>query len=92
VRNAAVRMLVWSLSPFGTIVNAAGLFAVLVIAGVGWNRPVLWVAVAIFLASSAYLDVRAYVARRREGLSAYQTAELVLERIWGIPRASEEDR
>ena len=92
MRNAAVRMLVWSLSPVGTVLNAAGLFAVLVIAGVGWNRPLLWIAVALFLASSAYLDVRAYVARRREGLTAYQAAELVLERLWGIPRPSEEDR
>jgi hypothetical protein len=89
VRNAAVRMLVWSLSPVGTLVNAAGLFAVLVIAGVGWDRPLLWLAVAIFLASSAYLDVRAYVARRREGLTAYQAAELVMERIWGVPRSEE---
>jgi hypothetical protein len=79
-------MLVWSLSPAGTLVNAAGLYAVLVIAGVGWDRPLLWAAVAIFLASSAYLDMRAYVARRREGLTAYQAAELVMERIWGIPR------
>ena len=92
MRGAAVRMLVWSLSPVGTILNAAGLFAVLVIAGVGWDRPLLWVAVAIFLASSAYLDVRAYVARRREGLTAYEAAELVMERIWGIPPAEEGDR
>ena len=86
MRSAAVRMLVWSLSPLGTIVNAAGLFAVLVIAGVAWDRPLLWLAVAIFFATSAYLDVRAYVARRREGLTAYEAAELVMERIWGIPR------
>ena len=85
-------MLVWSLSPLGTLVNAAGLFAVLVNAGVGWERPMLWLAVAIFLATSTYLDVRAYIARRREGLTAYQAAELVMERIWGIPPAGEGDR
>jgi hypothetical protein len=34
-------MLVWSLSPLGTLANAVGLFVVLVVAGIAWgpSRP-----------------------------------------------------
>jgi hypothetical protein len=92
VRNAAIRMLVWSLSPLGTLLNAVGLFVVLVIAGVSWDRPLLWLAVGIFLAASGYLDARAYIARRRQGLSAYEATELVFERIWGPSRPEEIER
>jgi hypothetical protein len=91
VRNVAIRILVWSLSPLGTIANAVGLLVVLVIAGVPWHRPMLWIAVGIFLAASAYLDARAYIARRRRGLSAYEATELVFERIWG-PSPGEVER
>jgi hypothetical protein len=83
MRNVAIRILVWSLSPVGTVANAVGLFVVMLIAGVSWHRPALWLAVGIFLGASAYLDARAYIARRREGLTAYQATELVFERIWG---------
>jgi hypothetical protein len=89
VRDVVTRLLVWSLSPVGTLLNAAMLFFVLVMAGVHWSRPLLWIAVAIFLAASAYFDIRAYVARRRHGLSAYEAGEVVMERIWG-PRNDEE--
>jgi hypothetical protein len=58
-------------------------------AGVEWSRPLLWIAVAIFLGASAYFDIRAYIARRRHGLSAYEAGEVVMERIWG-PRSEEE--
>jgi hypothetical protein len=84
------RLLVWSLSPVGTLLNAAMLFVVLVAAGVGWSRPMLWVAVAIFLGASAYFDIRAYIARRRHGLTAYEAGEAVMERIWGPRREGEE--
>ena len=90
MRDVATRLLVWSLSPVGTLLNAAMLVAVLLLAGVHWSRPLLWIAVAIFLGSSAYFDVRAYVARRRHGLTAYQAGELVMERIWG-PRNDQEE-
>jgi hypothetical protein len=83
VRAVVTRLRVWSLSPVGTLLNAAMLFFVLVIAGVHWTRPLLWVAVAIFLGASAYFDVRAYIARRRHGLSAYEAGEVVMDRIWG---------
>jgi len=42
-------LLVWSLSPVGTLLNAAMLFVVLVIAGADWTRPLLWLIVAIFM-------------------------------------------
>jgi hypothetical protein len=91
VRDVVTRLLVWSLSPVGTVLNAAMLFAVLMIAGARWDRPMLWLIVAIFVAASAYLDLRAYVARKRHGLSAYQAGEAVMDRIWG-PRDDEEER
>jgi hypothetical protein len=76
-------LLVWSLSPVGTLLNAAMLFLVLVAAGAQWNRPLLWLISAIFLGACAYFDVRAYVARKRLGLTAYEAGEAVMERIWG---------
>ena len=90
MRDVVTRLLVWSLSPLGTLLNAAMLFFVLVAAGVHWTRPMLWVAVAIFLGASAYFDLRAYVARRRHGLSAYEAGEAVMDRIWG-PRSEEDE-
>jgi hypothetical protein len=83
VRRAVTHLLVWSLSPVGTLLNATMLFVVLVAAGASWDRPVLWLIVAIFVAASAYLDVRAYLARKRLGLTAYEASEAVMARIWG---------
>jgi hypothetical protein len=89
VRDVFTRLLVWSLSPVGTLLNAAMLVLVLVAAGASWDRPMLWLVVAIFAGASAYLDIRAYVARKRRGLSAYEAGEVVMERIWG-PRSDQE--
>jgi cell division protein FtsW (lipid II flippase) len=90
VRRAVTHLLVWSLSPVGTLLNAAMLYAVMVaVAGVRWDRPLLWLIVVVFVASSAYFDVRAYVARRRRGLTAYEAGEAVMERIWGPAGAGE---
>ncbi len=86
MREAVTWLLVWALSPVGTLLNAAMLATVLVLAGAEWDRPVLWVIVAIFVSSSAYLDLRAYVARKRNGLSAYQASAAVMDHIWGPPR------
>ena len=83
MREAFTHLLVWSLSPLGTLLNAAMLAVVLVAAGAEWSHPMLWVIVAIFVAASAYLDLRAYVARKRHGLTAYQAGEAVMDRIWG---------
>jgi hypothetical protein len=86
-------LLVWSLSPVGTLLNAAMLFVVLVIAGADWTRPLLWLIVAIFIGACAYFDIRAYVARKRMGLTAYEAGEAVMERIWGPEDGrTEEDR
>ena len=79
-------LLVWSLSPVGTLLNAAMLAVVLIAAGAEWDRPMLWLIVAIFVGSSAYLDLRAYIARKRHGLTAFQAGEAVMERIWGPRR------
>jgi hypothetical protein len=83
-------LLVWSLSPVGTVLNAAMLFVVLVAAGASWNRPLLWLIVAIFVAACTYFDVRAYVARKRLGLTAYEAGEAVMNRMWGPERTEEE--
>jgi hypothetical protein len=83
-------LLVWSLSPVGTILNAAMLFVVLVAAGASWSRPLLWLIVAIFVAACTYFDVRAYVARKRLGLTAYEAGEAVMNRMWGPERTEEE--
>jgi hypothetical protein len=90
VRRAATHLLVWSLSPVGTLLNAAMLFLVLVAAGASWDRPLLWLIVVIFVAACTYFDVRAYVARKRLGLTAYEAGEAVMARMWG-PARSEED-
>jgi hypothetical protein len=84
-------LLVWSLSPVGTLLNAALLCVVLVAVGARWNHPLLWLSVAIFLAACAYFDVRAYVARKRLGLTAYEAGEAVMERMWGPAAPKEEE-
>ena len=83
-------LLVWSLSPVGTVLNAGLLYVVLVAAGARWDRPMLALILAIFVAACAYFDVRAYVARKRLGLTAYEAGEAVVERVWGPARTEEE--
>jgi hypothetical protein len=90
MRRAATHLLVWSLSPVGTLLNAGMLFVVLVAAGASWDRPLLWLIVAIFVVACAYFDVRAYVARKRLGMTAYEVGEVVMTRMWGPPRGEEE--
>ncbi len=91
MRRAVNYALMWTLSPVGTLLNAAMLVVVLVGAGARWDRPMLWVIAAIFVASCTVLDIRAYRARRRLGLSAYEACEVVTNRIWGEPRRREEE-
>ena len=86
MRRAATHLLVWSLSPVGTLLNAGMLFVVLVAAGASWDSPLLWLIVAIFVAACTYFDVRAYVARKRLGLTAHEVGEVVMARMWGPPR------
>jgi hypothetical protein len=91
VRDVVTRLLVWSLSPVGTVLNAVMLFVAMVAVGVRWTHPFLWLSIIVFLGACTYFDVRAYVARRRHGLSAYQAGEAVMERIWGPRREADED-
>ena len=84
-------LLVWSLSPVGTLLNAGLLFVTLVAVGARWDHPLLWLSVAIFVAACAYFDVRAYVARKRLGLSAYEAGEAVMERVWGPAARDQEE-
>jgi hypothetical protein len=90
VRRVITHLLVWSLSPVGTLLNGVLLYLVLVSAGARWDRPMLWLIVAIFLAASAYLDMRAYVARKKLGLTAHEAGEAVMNRVWGPPPGEEE--
>jgi hypothetical protein len=83
-------LLVWSLSPVGTLLNAAMFYVVLVALGARWDRPLLWLVVVFFLAACTYFDVRAYIARKRLGLTAYEAGEAVMNRMWGPPRGEEE--
>jgi hypothetical protein len=85
-------LLVWSLSPVGTLLNAGLLYVTLVAVGARWDRPLLWLIVAIFVAACGYFDIRAYVAGTRLGLTAYEAGEVVMERMWGPARAEEEER
>jgi hypothetical protein len=90
MRRVVTILLVWSLSPVGTVLNAALFYAVLVSLGARWNRPLLWVLVAIFVGACTYFDVRAYIARRKLGLTAYEAGEAVVNRMWGPPRTEED--
>jgi hypothetical protein len=84
-------LLVWSLSPVGTLLNAGMLYVVLIAVGARWDHPLLWLSVVIFVAACAYFDVRAYVARKRLGMSAYEVGEAVMERVWGPAARVEEE-
>ena len=90
MRRTVNYLLMWSLSPAGTLLNATMLVLVLRAAGASWHAPFLWLSAAIFLAACAVFDVRAYRARRRLGLSAYEASEAVTNRIWGPPREEEQ--
>lgn len=92
MRDVMTRLLVWSLSPVGTLLNAAMLVVVMIGAGVRWDHPFLWLSVVVFLGACTYFDIRAYIARKRHGLTAYQAGEAVMDRIWGPrPERSEEE-
>jgi hypothetical protein len=84
-------LLVWSLSPVGTLLNAGLLYVTLIAVGTRWNHPILWLSVVIFVGACAYFDIRAYVARKRLGMSAYEAGEAVMERMWPVAREQEEE-
>jgi hypothetical protein len=91
VRRAVTHLLVWSLSPVGTLLNAGLLYVTLVAVGARWDNPLLWLSVVIFVAACAYFDVRAYVARKRLGLTAYEAGEAVMEHVWGPAARDQEE-
>jgi hypothetical protein len=88
VSHVAKLMLMWALSPIGTLLNTGLLAVAMLLGGAGPNHVAFWLALALFLSVSAYLDARAYLVQRRKGLTAYQVAEAVFERIWP-PREGE---
>jgi UDP-N-acetylmuramyl pentapeptide phosphotransferase/UDP-N-acetylglucosamine-1-phosphate transferase len=82
VRSVLKLLLMWSLSPVGTILNTGLLAVVLLIGGADPHRPVFWLPLALFLGVSGFLDARAYLVQRRKGLTSYAVAEAVFERVW----------
>jgi hypothetical protein len=85
VSHAIKLMLMWSLSPLGTALNTGLLVVALLVWGADPGQVPFWLAVALFLGVSAYFDVRAYLEQRRKGLTSYEVAEAVLERLWRRP-------
>jgi hypothetical protein len=75
-------LLMWSLSPVGTLLNTGLLALVMLLGGVDPHRPLFWLLLALFLGVSAFFDISAYVVQRRKGLSSYAVAEAVFERLW----------
>jgi hypothetical protein len=90
MRRVFNHLLTYALSPVGTLINTVGLIAALILLGADPGRPVFWLIVAIFLGSSAMLDLRTYRARRRLGLSAYEATEAMTNKIWGEPEEQEQ--
>jgi hypothetical protein len=75
-------LLMWTLSPLGTLLNTGMLVVALLVWGADPARAPFWLAVGIFLGVSGWLDVRAYMAQRRKGLTSFEVAEAVYERLW----------
>jgi hypothetical protein len=82
VTHVAKLMLMWALSPIGTLLNTGLLVVAMLVAGASPSRLPFWLAIGLFLSVSTYLDARAYLVQRRKGLTAYEVAEAVFERIW----------
>jgi hypothetical protein len=85
VRPVFKVLLAWALSPLGTILNAAGLAAMLLLAGADPHRLVFWLPLALFVGVAAFYDIAAYLAQRRKGLSSAAIADAVFERLWPSP-------
>jgi hypothetical protein len=85
-------LLMWSLSPIGTLLNTGLLAVTMLLAGTDPHSPIFWVPLAVFLGFSGFLDVSAYITQRRKGLSAFAVADAVFERLWPTSRDPEEER
>jgi len=75
-------MLVWTLSPLGTVLNAAMLAVVLFLAGADPDGMRFWLPVALYVGVAGFYDVNAYIAQRRRGLSSDAIVDAVFERLW----------
>jgi hypothetical protein len=82
VRRVFKLLLMWSLSPVGTLLNTGLLGAVLLFGGADPHRLLFWLPLGLFLGVSGFLDVSAYLVQRRKGLSSYAVAEAVFDRVW----------
>jgi hypothetical protein len=82
VRRVFKLLLMWSLSPFVTLLNTGLLAAVLLFGGADPHRLLFWLPLGLFLGVSGFLDVSAYLVQRRKGLSSYAVAEAVFDRVW----------
>jgi hypothetical protein len=77
--------LMYALSPLGTALNTAMLAAAMLALGADATRKAFWLTLVIFVLASGVLDLRAYRARRRRGLSAYEATEALTNAVWGPP-------
>jgi hypothetical protein len=82
VRNVLKVLMMWALSPLGTLLNTGLLAVMLLVAGADPHRPVFWLPLALFLGVSGFYDISAYVVQRRKGLTSFQVADAVFERLW----------
>ncbi len=91
MRKIATLMLAWALSPATTLLNAAFLGLVLLLAGADPRSLLFWLPIGLFLAFALPYDLAAMVTQRRKGLSSTEVAEAVLDRMWPS-RAHEAER
>ena len=91
MRRVVNYALMYALSPVGTLLNTGLLVVVLLVWGADPHQLVFWAIVIAFLVFSGWLDLRAYVARRKRGFTAYQASEMVTDAIWGPPPNKQKD-
>jgi hypothetical protein len=82
VRHVLKVLMMWALSPVGTVLNTALLALTLILIGADAHRPLFWLPLVIFFAVSAFYDISAYIVQRRKGLTSFEVADAVFERIW----------
>jgi UDP-N-acetylmuramyl pentapeptide phosphotransferase/UDP-N-acetylglucosamine-1-phosphate transferase len=83
--------LMYALSPVGTLLNTGLLVAALLAWGADPERLFFWIVVIAFVVFSGWLDLRAYIARRKRGFTAYQATQALTDAVWGPPRQPERD-
>jgi hypothetical protein len=82
VRRGFRLMLIWALSPLGTLLNAGLLAVVLLVAGADVHDVRFWLPLALYVGVAGFYDVSAYLVQRRKGLSSEAVADAVFERLW----------